>query len=96
MSEEKHTSAWTVQVWISFFIALGATSFGIAWLPLGAWPKAFLGIGYFFSLAQAFALAKTVRDDHESKRIVNRIQEAKAERILRDYELSAPAARGGA
>jgi hypothetical protein len=29
---------------------------------------------------------KTLRDDHEAKRLVNRLTEAKTERILREFE----------
>ncbi len=82
------TPAWRFQVWASFAIATGATTLGILYLPIDAWLRAFLGVGYFFSLASAFTLAKTLRDEHEARRLLTRIQAAKTERILREYEKS--------
>jgi hypothetical protein len=35
--------------------------------------------------AGPFTLAKTIRDEHESKKIINRIGEAKAVQMLREY-----------
>lgn len=49
--------------------------------------KGYVAMGVLFTTGSAFTLAKTIRDEHEAQRFVNRISEAKAERILREYEL---------
>jgi len=85
-SISRDTPAWRFQVWTSFAIAVFAMSTGILRLPLDAWLRGFLGVGYFFSLASAFTLAKTLRDEHEAQRLLTRIQAAKTERILREFE----------
>ena len=85
-TQDPHSPAWALQVWLAFAIALLTSTIGILYLPLPIWPKAFLGLGFFFTVAQSFTLAKTVRDQQESKRLITRITEAKAEKILREFE----------
>jgi hypothetical protein len=84
---QKDTAAWIFQVWASFALATVVTGIGIGYLPLDAWVRAFLGMGLIFSVGSSFSLAKTLRDNHEAKRLLNRISEAKAEKIIREYEL---------
>jgi len=48
--------------------------------------KGFLIMGMFFTVGSAFTLSKTIRDDHESDKIINRIKNAKTERVLKDFE----------
>jgi hypothetical protein len=83
----RDTAAWRFQVWASFGLAFGTTLLGIAYLPIDPWMKGYVAMGVLFTTGSAFTLAKTIRDEHEAQRFVNRISEAKAERILREYEL---------
>lgn len=84
---QRDTAAWIFQVWASFALSTVTTAIGIAYLPLDAWVRAFLGMGLVFSVGSALSLAKTLRDNHEAKRLLNRLSEAKAEKIIREYEL---------
>jgi hypothetical protein len=84
---QKDSPAWVFQVWASFAISTGVTALGIAYLPVDAWIRAFLGMGLLFTVGSSLSLAKTTRDAHEQKRMVNRITEAKAAAILRDFDL---------
>jgi hypothetical protein len=84
---QKDTTAWIIQVWASFALAAGTTMLGIYHLPVDLWIKGFLFMGMFFTMGSCFQLAKTVRDNHEARRIINRVSEAKAEKILREFEL---------
>ena len=84
----RDTPAWIFQVWASFAIAVGATSIGIAYLPLDVWLRAFLGMGLIFSVGSSFSLAKTLRDNHEARRLLNRLTDAKTEKILREFEIN--------
>jgi hypothetical protein len=83
----RDTPAWIFQVWASFALSTGVTVVGVAYLPVDAWIRAFLAMGLLFSVGSAFSLAKTLRDNHEAKRLMNKLSEAKAEKILRDFEL---------
>jgi hypothetical protein len=57
------TRAWKAQVWISFGIALTLCASGLAWLPGQDLDRAFMVMGYLFTLTSAFTLAKFVRDN---------------------------------
>ena len=78
------TGAWRFQVILAFVIALGLTTGGIFFLPVTLWVKGYLMMGLYFTVSSAFALSKTLRDAHESNRIVAKISEAKTEKMLRE------------
>lgn len=63
------TAAWRFQSWAAFVLSFGITALGILWLPVAVWPKAFLGMGFLFTVAQCFTLAKTIRDDADASRV---------------------------
>lgn len=81
-----HTNAWIAQTWLSFAISVSATTLGIIYLPVDAWMKGYLGMGTLFSIGSTISLAKTIRDVEESKRITSRVDEAKLERLLAEYD----------
>lgn len=85
-STVNHTQAWIVQAWLSFLLSLMATSLGIIYLPANIWIKGYLGMGLIFSVGSTISLSKTIRDLEESKRIINRVDEAKLERLLAQYD----------
>jgi hypothetical protein len=93
---QRDTAAWIFQVWASFLLATSATAIGIVYLPLDPWLRAFLGMGMVFSVGSSFTLAKTLRDNHEARRLLNRLSEAKAEKIIREFEINEAGARHGA
>lgn len=78
------TGAWRFQVVAAFVIALGLTTGGVAYLPVDPWIKGYLCMGLYFTTSSAFALAKTLRDGHESSKLVAKISEAKTEKMLRE------------
>jgi hypothetical protein len=80
----RDTPAWRFQVIAAFVIALGLTTLGVLYLPVSAWIKGYLLMGLYFTVSSAFGLSKTLRDAHESHRLVTKINEAKTEKILRD------------
>jgi hypothetical protein len=63
-----NTNAWRFQSWVAFVLSFGITLLGLVWLPVPIWPKAFIGIGFLFTVAQCFTLAKTIRDDADFAR----------------------------
>jgi hypothetical protein len=79
--------AWLAFVWISFVLALLFMAAGIYWVPVDPWIRGYLAIGLLFAVGSSFSLAKTVRDRHETEKLVNRISEVKTERLLQDFEL---------
>jgi hypothetical protein len=93
---KRDTPAWIFQVWASFVLSVGTTAIGIVQLPLDPWIRAFFGMGLLFSVGSALTLAKTLRDNHEAKRLLNRLSEAKAEKIIREFEVGDSTLRAGA
>ena len=81
-----HTTAWVAQTWLSFVISISATAIGIVYLPADIWLKGYLGMGLLFSVGSTTSLSKTIRDQAEAKRMLSRIDEAKLERLLAEYD----------
>lgn len=59
----RDTRAWRAQVWISFATAGVLCASGLAWLPGDDLDRAFMVMGYLFSVTSAFGVAKFVRDN---------------------------------
>ena len=59
---QRDSKAWSLQVWVSFGLAVFLCGVGLAWLPGKDIDRAFMVTGYFFCLSAAFVLAKFVRD----------------------------------
>ena len=81
-----HSSAWVLQSWLSFALAVGVTALGIYHLPVDGWQKAFLGMGLLFSIGSTFSLSKTVRDQHEQESLTARIDEARVTKLLAEVD----------
>lgn len=82
---QRHSGGWMFYVKAAFATSLGLTMLGIFWLPTDIWIKGYLMMGMMFTVGSSITLSKTVRDDHEAKRLMNRISEAKTERLLKEY-----------
>lgn len=61
----RDTSAWRLQVWVSFILSVMLCASGLAWLPGQDLDRAFMVMGYVFCLSTAFALAKFIRDNQD-------------------------------
>jgi hypothetical protein len=77
--------SWIFFTKLSFLVSLGALVFGVIMLPLDIWAKGYLGMGLFFLVSSTISVSKTLRDKHEFDRIINRVEEAKTEKILQEY-----------
>lgn len=78
----QNTGAWMTFTYASFAISCLMMGIGVWALPADLWMKGYLTMASVFMLGSCFTLAKTVRDEHEAKRMANRIEDAKAERLL--------------
>ncbi len=81
-----HSPAWKLFSWAGFLIALTLMIIGVYHLPVDPWIKGYLGMGVFCIVLSCFILAKTVRDEYEAGKFINRISSAKTEKLLSDYE----------
>ena len=64
---QRDSKAWSLQVWASFLIAVFLCAVGLAYLPGSDLDRAFMVMGYFFCLTAAFVLAKSVRDQQNTR-----------------------------
>lgn len=79
-----HTPAWKTFTYVSFFLAAGMLGVGVFFLPADIWIKGYLSMATIFTVGTTFTLAKTLRDEHEANRLINRIEDAATERVLRE------------
>ncbi|WP_024512380.1 YiaA/YiaB family inner membrane protein [Bradyrhizobium sp. ARR65] len=79
---DRPTGAWVNFSYISFAASVLMVGGGIFALPLDWWVRAYFAMGMAMVVQSAFTLAKTVRDLHETNRMINRIEEARTEKLL--------------
>jgi hypothetical protein len=79
---ERPTGAWVNFSYASFAASILMVGGGIAALPLDWWVRAYFAMGMVMVVQSCFTLSKNVRDVHESSRMINRIEEARTEKLL--------------
>ena len=87
-SVQKDTPAWLFFVKVTFAVSIVATTIGIFFLPVDIWVKGYMAIGLYFCVGSTITLSKTLRDEHESTRVINKIRDVKTEKILKEYEMN--------
>ncbi len=78
----QHSRYWVLYSYLSFGLSWAFLIFGILALDASLWQKGFFAMGSFFLVGSSFSLAKTIRDIHESDKLVNKIEDAKTEQLL--------------
>ncbi|WP_433508226.1 YiaA/YiaB family inner membrane protein [Pseudonocardia halophobica] len=86
------TAAFHLQAAASFVVSLAAVTVGVLYLPAGPWVRAFLAVSVLYVTTSAFTLAKTVRDKQERLTVVNRVDQARLEKLLAEHDPFRPAA----
>lgn len=81
-SNTQNTGAWLTFTYVSFAASVFMLAIGVWALPGDLWVKGYLTMASVFMLGSSFTLSKTLRDEHEAKRLSNRLEDAKAERLL--------------
>ena len=64
---KRDTSAWILQTWIFFAIALIFSTYGVFSLNIGGWIRGFMLLGIFSVLTTSFTLSKTIRDNKDKQ-----------------------------
>ena len=86
----QHSSAWVAFNYASFLGAVAMVGLAIVFLPVDIWIKGYLTMGVVMLVQSAITVTKTIRDQHESSKLVNRIEDAKTERLLMGIERATP------
>src|SRR3954454_24405153 len=86
---QPHSGAWVTFTYVSFSASAFMVAVGVFFLPLDLWIKGYLAMGIVMLVQSCVTLTKTVRDMHEGGKMVNRIEDAKAERLLMEVSKAA-------
>ena len=82
----QHSAAWVTFTYISFAASAFMVGIGIWLLPLELSIKGYMTMGFLMLVQSCITMTKTLRDVHESGKLVNRIEDARAERLLMGIE----------
>jgi hypothetical protein len=83
---EQHSWAWITFTYASFIASLAMVGIAIVFLPADISIKGYLAMGVAMLVQSCITLTKTIRDVHEGARLVNRIEDAKTERLLMEID----------
>lgn len=79
------SSSWLFFVKTTFAIALAAMAAFIFFMEGSLLVKGYLALNSLFLVSSTIMLSKTLRDEHEAQRLLNRINEAKTNKILKEF-----------
>lgn len=82
----KDSDGWVFFVKASFVLAATAMLVGIWLVPTDWWIKGYLLMGELYLIGATITLSKTVRDQHEHRRLYNKITQARTERMLSEFD----------
>ena len=82
----QHSQSWVTFTYASFLTSLAIVIAGILFMPLDTWIKGYFAMGVVMLVQSCITVTKTVRDVHEGRRLMNRIEDAKTERLLMGIE----------
>lgn len=91
----KSSSGFYVQAVASFAVSTVGLMIAIIYLPVDAWTRAFLGLAVLFTVSSTITISKVVRDKEEAASIYQRVDAARLEKILADYDPLRPITLGG-
>jgi hypothetical protein len=86
---QPHSGAWVTFTYVSFSASAFMVAIGVFFLPLDLWIKGYLAMGIVMLVQSCVTLTKTIRDMHEGGRMMNRLEDAKAERLLMEVSKAA-------
>lgn len=78
----QHTGVWVFFTQASFAASAALVAVGILFMPIDIWMKGYLAMGVVMLVQSCITATKTIRDVHEGRRMLNRIEDAKTERLL--------------
>jgi hypothetical protein len=80
---------WIFFQYVSFAVAILMMLGGIALIDANVWIRAYIAMAAIMLINSSITLSKTIRDHHETRKFHNRIEEAKAEQLLKQYDRAA-------
>ncbi len=80
----QHSAAWVAFTYATFLLSLAMIGVGVLFMPIDVWMKGFLAMAVILLVQSCITMTKTIRDNEEAGKLVNRIEDAKTERLLMD------------
>ncbi len=78
--------SWVLFVKVSFACALGGMLFGVVMMgEVPIWMRGYLILGTLFLTGATFTLSKTLRDQFEASKLINKLAQARTEKLLKEY-----------
>lgn len=82
---QTNSAGWLFFVKLSFVISLAAMLAAILFMPGELMLKGYMGLNSLFIVSSTIMVSKTLRDEHEGNKIINKVTEAKANKIIQEY-----------
>jgi len=82
---QSNSGGWLFFVKASFAIAILAVVVGIFMLPASLLIKGYFGLSSLFLVNATITLSKTMRDEHETHRLINKVSEARTNQMINEY-----------
>jgi len=83
---QRHSDAWVKFSYLSFAVSCVMITGGLILAPIDLAMKGYLAMAAVMVIQTTVNLTKTMRDNHESDRLMNKIEDAQTERLLRDVD----------
>ncbi|MGJ8584085.1 MAG: YiaA/YiaB family inner membrane protein [Marinosulfonomonas sp.] len=83
----KPTNSWNLFTYLQFIIAAGMMAGGIYSLEASFSAKGFYAMAAIMLVSTTAAITKAIRDNEESDRLHNKIEDAKTERLLAEVSV---------
>lgn len=83
-----NSQGWNFFVKACFVLSVAAMVIGIWQMPVDNWVRGYLGMGSLMLVTSSIMMSKTVRDEFEARKLVNRISEARTERMLKEVDVA--------
>lgn len=86
----QHSPAWIIFTCVSFAAAVAMLIVGLVLMPIDLSMKGYFAMGIAMLIQSCITLTKTIRDNDEAGKLVNRIEDARTERLLMDVARGQP------
>lgn len=84
----RNSHAWTMFTVGSFVLAAAMMAGGIYFMEASFAAKGFYSMSAIMLVHTAISITKTLRDNEEANKLINRIEDAKTERLLMEVNKS--------
>ncbi|WP_232665691.1 YiaA/YiaB family inner membrane protein [Pseudonocardia sp. TRM90224] len=80
------TFAFELQTMISFGVAMLAVAIALWNIPADPWIRGFMAVAVLYLVTSTFTLAKIVRDRQESSSVLSRVDQARLDKLLAEFD----------